>query len=191
MTKQSGLAHVVIIGVLVIALIGALGFIFWQNFMQKTSTDDQADASQQTTNTGDATEDTVASNDTTTTNDTVAKGTIKGAAVYPSDGYPSDFKVCALNKSTKAEVACDTSVAGKLGKQSYEIAVAAGDYLVAAKTGTMVGYYDGYMQNQNYYKSGIDLCKNEYHTPLVVTVAADKTVSGIDAGNFYYEPANC
>jgi|GEM_PF-4700588 len=33
--KQSGSAHVVIVIILVVALIGALGFMFWQNFTQK------------------------------------------------------------------------------------------------------------------------------------------------------------
>ncbi len=34
--KQQGSAHLVIVVVLVLALLGALGFIFWQNFIQKT-----------------------------------------------------------------------------------------------------------------------------------------------------------
>ncbi|HET6747162.1 MAG TPA: hypothetical protein VFH06_03595 [Candidatus Saccharimonadales bacterium] len=33
--KQSGSAHVIIIGILVVALLGALGFVFYQNFMAK------------------------------------------------------------------------------------------------------------------------------------------------------------
>ena len=38
--SQSGFAHLAIILVLVVALLGALGFVFWQNFMQpKTVTD--------------------------------------------------------------------------------------------------------------------------------------------------------
>jgi hypothetical protein len=35
MNKQQGSAHVIVVGVLVIALFGALGFIFWQNFINK------------------------------------------------------------------------------------------------------------------------------------------------------------
>lgn len=35
MKKQSGSAHVIIVIILVVALIGALGFIFWQNFVAK------------------------------------------------------------------------------------------------------------------------------------------------------------
>jgi nitrate reductase NapE component len=32
--KQSGFAHLAIIIVLIVALLGALGFVYWQNFMQ-------------------------------------------------------------------------------------------------------------------------------------------------------------
>lgn len=35
--RQNGSAHIVIIIVLVVALIGALGYIFWQNFISKGS----------------------------------------------------------------------------------------------------------------------------------------------------------
>lgn len=35
MNKQSGFAHAVLIIGLVVALVGALGFIFWQNFIHK------------------------------------------------------------------------------------------------------------------------------------------------------------
>ncbi len=40
MKKQSGSAHVIIVIVLVIALLGSLGFIFWQNFVNKTTNSD-------------------------------------------------------------------------------------------------------------------------------------------------------
>lgn len=42
--NQKGSAHVVIIVILVVALIGALGFVFWQNFM-KNDTASNADKS--------------------------------------------------------------------------------------------------------------------------------------------------
>lgn len=38
MKKQSGSAHVIIITVLVLALVGALGYIFWQNMNKKVDT---------------------------------------------------------------------------------------------------------------------------------------------------------
>ena len=36
---QSGFAHLAIIIVLAVALVGTLGFVFWQNFMQKKDSD--------------------------------------------------------------------------------------------------------------------------------------------------------
>lgn len=38
--KQSGSIHVVIISILAVALLGAIGFIFWQNFMMNESNRD-------------------------------------------------------------------------------------------------------------------------------------------------------
>ena len=35
--NQTGSAHIVIIIILVVALVGALGFVFWQNFLNKPS----------------------------------------------------------------------------------------------------------------------------------------------------------
>lgn len=45
---QSGSAHLVIIIILVLALIGALGFVFWQNFMQSKDNNKQENTSVKT-----------------------------------------------------------------------------------------------------------------------------------------------
>ena len=34
-SKQAGSAHIVIISVIILAILGALGFVFWNNFMKK------------------------------------------------------------------------------------------------------------------------------------------------------------
>jgi hypothetical protein len=111
------------------------------------------------------------------------KGVITGKAVYPSEAYPNDFKVCALSVIDRKELACDTEMT--LGKYSLEMEP--GEYLIVAKSGTLSGYYDGYM------KAGMtgDLCDSANHTPLTVNVAAGATVANVDAGDFYYVPANC
>lgn len=44
-TSQSGFAHLVIVLVLALALVGALGFIFWQNFINKNSNSKTDDSS--------------------------------------------------------------------------------------------------------------------------------------------------
>jgi cytoskeletal protein RodZ len=54
MKSQKGSAHVVVVIILVLALLGALGFIFWQNFMQKndtiTKTEDKVATKQESKN---------------------------------------------------------------------------------------------------------------------------------------------
>lgn len=171
MSKRTGSAHVVVIIILVVALVAALGFIFWQNFVQKDSaktTDTTADSSKQT--------------DTTDDSDTVATGTMTGKAVYPSEAYPDDFKVCALNSTTKKEIVCDATIIK--GKYSFDLTP--GEYFIVAKTDVMEGYYDAYM------KSGMksDICEAK-NIPLAVTVTAGNTVNDIDAGDFYYVADNC
>jgi flagellar basal body-associated protein FliL len=45
-SKQTGSAHVVIIVILVLALVATLGFVFWQNFMQSSKDNKDAQVSQ-------------------------------------------------------------------------------------------------------------------------------------------------
>lgn len=45
-SRQVGSVHVVVIAVLVLALVGALGFVFWQNFMQPAKDDKTVQTSQ-------------------------------------------------------------------------------------------------------------------------------------------------
>lgn len=50
--KQRGSTHLVLVVILVLALLGALGFIFWQNFVQKNGTNvNQNESVSQTTKT--------------------------------------------------------------------------------------------------------------------------------------------
>lgn len=59
--NQSGSAHVVIIIVLIVAVLGALGFIFWQNFVNKSANMNSS------TSTSEQTEDQVSSDTSTIT----------------------------------------------------------------------------------------------------------------------------
>jgi len=49
--SQSGSAHLIIIMVLCVALIGALGFVYWQNFMQPKASDKNVVATKTADNT--------------------------------------------------------------------------------------------------------------------------------------------
>ena len=51
--KQAGSAHVVIIVVIVAAVLGALGYVFWQNFINKDTSEITNDSKQTTTQSGE------------------------------------------------------------------------------------------------------------------------------------------
>jgi hypothetical protein len=175
MNTQKGSAHLIIITGLAVLLLGALGFIFWQNFM-KTDTKQSVDSSMTKTTEKEDNKEVAVSED-------IKTGIVSGKAIYPSEVYPSDFKVCAVSEATKQEVVCDKT----MESGEYSISLTPGNYLVVASSGSLKGYYDGYM------KSGMtnEICDASNHTPLVVSVAQGSSQDGIDAGNFYYEPSNC
>ena len=54
-THEKGSAHVIIISILVAALLGALGFIFWQNFIKKADVSSNASSNQTTAPTASTT----------------------------------------------------------------------------------------------------------------------------------------
>ena len=68
--SESGSAHVIIIAVLAVVLIGALGFIFWQNFIQAKPSDNVA-----STTTG------------IKTDSTQTKEEVKATPTDPNEGY--------------------------------------------------------------------------------------------------------
>jgi len=53
--EQGSTAHIAIVVILVAALLGALGFIFWQNFVNKTSQDSSTNTSATSSNTDSST----------------------------------------------------------------------------------------------------------------------------------------
>jgi hypothetical protein len=167
-----------------VVLVGIIALVIWQ----VTRANQVEQTPPPTTNA--TTPATTADEKKATTTD-VKTGIVKGTAIYPSEGYPADFKVCVLNESTKAEIVCDSAMAGKTGMQTYEMTVTPGKYLVAAKTGDMTGYYDEYMKNESYNGSNATVCDANYYTPIVIEVVAGNTLDGITAGDFYYEQENC
>ena len=173
-SQQSGFAHAFLIIGLVIALIGALGFIFWQQFVNDDSKKD-VESSKNDTSAKQKVEKTEIEAPKT--------GTISGRAIYPSEVFPEDFKVCAEKESDRRYVTCDTGIVAGV----YEIPLSPGNYYVVARSGNLEGYYDGYM------KSGMtnNICDPSNHTPLVVSVVAGVDLKNIDAGDFYYAPENC
>ena len=156
----------IVISIVIVVLVCVLGFVLWQNFLTKNN--EKNDSNKQEVE------------------KTVNKGSISGKVVYPSEAYPSDLKVCALNSTTKESVACDDGFSQS--KTSYSVDVDPGKYVVVASTANdYKGYHDNYM------KSGMkaDLCKDENIAPLILDIAEGERLMGIDAGNFYSLARNC
>lgn len=173
---------VILTTMLVILLIGAAGYELWRSQNQTNSAQTQA---------SNVTENRPPSSLPSTTTKTDDTGTVTGTAVYPSDAYPSDYQVCVVSATSGLEIVCDNSMAGARGSREYKVTVTPGTYKVVAKTNTMSGYYDGYMKDHNYKTGTGNTCDPAYHTPLEITVVSGQELTGIDAGNFYYEPRNC
>jgi len=57
-SKQTGSTHVIIIVILVVALLGTLGFVFWQNIINKKSAEMSSDSKQATNQPAEKVKDT-------------------------------------------------------------------------------------------------------------------------------------
>jgi len=184
MKKQNGSAHVIIIAAMVVLLIGALGFIFWQNFIQKT---DKTNSS--ATNASETTKETPkksaeANNDTTP----IAKeGTIVGSLTYPSEGVPPSVEVHATNIVTNEDFYTKDHLSGSQYKYGvgYKLTVPTGQYYVYAIKAAGAeerAYYDNFAECgfANY-----DSCKDP-EAKITVTVEPNKETKDILVGDWYY-----
>jgi len=82
MNKQQGSAHVIVVVILVVALLGALGFIFWQNFLKK----DEVAKQSETTKTTDVPKTEAEKEPATKTYEATAY-----SFEYPADGWVADL----------------------------------------------------------------------------------------------------
>lgn len=182
MKRQSGSAHIILITVLVAALIGALGFIFWQNFVQKS---DSAKNNSATTS-DTAKKDEKSTEPTTDTDQIAGKGTIVGSLTYPSEGIPPSVTVYATNIKTNEEFSTGEHLSGSQYKYGvgYKIEVPAGDYYVyavKAPGSDQRAYYDNFAECgfANY-----DTCKDA-EKKIVVSVQPDQNTKDILVGDWY------
>lgn len=101
--KQTGSVHVVVIVILVIATVGLLGFVLWQNFVQKDSSQSSSDQQSSTT-----VSDTKATSQTNTTAKilTISQFTITLSRPSDDDSYyvipQDDFAVYISNDKLDA-----------------------------------------------------------------------------------------
>jgi hypothetical protein len=105
-------------------------------------------------------------------------GTITGRLSYPSDLLPGDLQVCARDVASD-EVSCE----GEHVDGTYRFAVPPGRYTVWAETGEWPGVRAFYSRAV---PCGLSVgCED--HTPIVVEVTANATVTGVDPGDWYAE----
>lgn len=110
-------------------------------------------------------------------------GIIEGSLGYPSEGIPSDMKVCAENIATKRtycteEHRKDTKYTYGEG---YQIEIPSGDYYVYATLPSWKNYKAYY---SDFVICGLSVdCSS--HKPILVQVKSGQIVSGIDPQDWY------
>jgi hypothetical protein len=134
-SRQKGSAQAAIIIVLIAALLGALGFILWQNVI----------ANKQDTISN--TEPNNTSNENANEEVTVETGTIVGSLTYPAEAIPTDMEVHAVNLDTGKEYTTNEHLEGSQYQYGigYRIEVPVGRYNVYGTTAALSGtkaYYN-------------------------------------------------
>ncbi len=115
---------------------------------------------------------------------TATTGIITGALGYPSEGIPKDMKVCAENQATKTETCTNQQITINAPQPhpGYSLTVPAGNYFVYANVPSADPKYRAYYNV--FVTCGLKFeCKD--HTPLVVSVKAGQTVTGVDPQDWY------
>lgn len=177
--KQDGSAHIAIVIILVVALLGALGFIFWQNVVVDKNV---TESSQQTSNSTSQ----IASGDSKGASDReVAEqtGTIVGSLIYPSEGIPSSMEVHAVNLDTGKEYTTKDHIKGSQYQYGtgYSIKVPAGRYNVYGTVSEMPGVKAYYNQ---VIVCGVKVeCKDT--KKIEVIVEADKNTGDATVGDWW------
>lgn len=112
--NQSGSAHIIVVIILVVALMGALGFVFYQNFIQKTNTTETATV-----------DDEVKSD-----SNNVANGTTTVYKTYTMDEYGASFEYPDTWSVVKSEISPTSFVVKN---------TASGDVLASYKSVSGIG----------------------------------------------------
>lgn len=186
---QTGSVHLVVAIVLVMALMGALGFIFWQNFMKlepivTKNTETMKPAAENIETVDDAT-----------------IGVIEGSLTYPSEGIPDSLVIHATDIDTGKEYSVNYSDIAAESAGEYSLEVPAGSYYVYGtvplsqfsniKDGQSVtqyrAYYDLYVKCKTSATTAAasEACSSYDKSKAVVTVVDGKTTSGITVGDWW------
>ena len=115
-------------------------------------------------------------------------GTVEGSLSFPSEGIPSEMKICAEDTSTKKKYCTKKHIQNEkyTYRVGYKIEAPAGKYLVFAY---LPSGSDGYPADYRAYYNEFVTCGLSVdcasHKPIVVTVKAGKTTSDIDPQDWY------
>lgn len=175
MKNQKGFAHAFLVIGLVVALAGALGFIFWQNFIHKepVAKNDSVVATKKVDSDKKDTSDTPV----------VKEGTISGSLTYPSEGIPEDLVVYALNLDTNKEYYTKEHITDAHYQYGtgYKVSVPEGRYYVygiVASSPQSKAYYDEFV------RCGMNVnCSDT--SKVEVKVEADKETTNVMVGDWY------
>jgi hypothetical protein len=168
---QKGSTQVVIIVILIAALLGALGFILWQNVIANK----QDTVSNTETNNG--------SNENTNEEVVVETGTIVGSLTYPSEAIPSDMEIHAVNLDTGKEYTTSEHLKGSQYQYGigYRIEVPVGRYHV-------YGTLPEFAATKAYYNQVI-VCGIKVEctdtTAIEVVVVANKDTADATVGDWW------
>ena len=177
-TNEQGSAHLIIIIVLVVALLGALGFIAWQNFFNK---DDIATQSQTQSQSDATTEETEQTDQTELSQ--IETGTISGSLTYPSEMIPEDVVIYAENIETGEQFSTNEHITGDNYQygSGYQLAVPAGTYYVYGER-TSVPDWKAYYNK--YITCGVSVeCTDT--TKIEVVVTANQATTDITVGDWW------
>lgn len=93
--NQTGSAHVIIIVILVIVVLGAVGFMFWQNFINKPAANDTTNQMTQQKETPSTTD---SDSKTLTVTEWNIKGSYNGDQTFSYEIFPTDDNALLLKK---------------------------------------------------------------------------------------------
>ncbi len=116
--SQAGSAHLVIIIVLAILLLGVLGFVFWQNFMNKPATTTKTDNTTQSVST-----DTSSKDKTLSVTEWGVKGTYQSDTTY---GYAIDQYGLLHFTDPKLSAACSQELSDISRATANELPILSG-----------------------------------------------------------------
>ena len=114
---------------------------------------------------------------------------VRGSATYPSEGIPSNLKVCAENTETALQTCTDDLLEGEefIYNKGYELSLEDGKYTIYALEGDNKAYYNKYVQKlektgewSNYSTNNCD----SYH-PLTIDTS-NYNNEDIVVGDWYF-----